>query len=170
MRGHDGGDMAGDELERFEAILGAVSRSLSDEGNDDRLADARCPKCEASSFIRVSDLYEDAVRRLSEGAAADVVREGGRTDSQIVARLAPPERRSARVIVAAVAVPLGAVSFYLYRRFGDTIGQASIVITLVVTAIVLLTTLRRLSDEYYARRHEWNTLFMCRRCGQLVRS
>ncbi|HEX8945173.1 MAG TPA: hypothetical protein VF785_18705, partial [Gemmatimonadaceae bacterium] len=92
--------MAGDELERFEAILGAVSRSLSDEGNDDRLADARCPKCEASSFIRVSDLYEDAVRRLSEGAAADVVREGGRTDSQIVARLAPPERRSARVIVA----------------------------------------------------------------------
>lgn len=162
--------MAGDELERFEAILGAVSRSLSDEGNDDRLADARCPKCEASSFIRVSDLYEDAVRRLSEGAAADVVREGGRTDSQIVARLAPPERRSARVIVAAVAVPLGAVSFYLYRRFGDTIGQASIVITLVVTAIVLLTTLRRLSDEYYARRHEWNTLFMCRRCGQLVRS
>lgn len=162
--------MAGDELERFEAILGAVSRSLSDEGNDDRLADARCPKCEASSFIRVSDLYEDAVRRLSEGAAADVVREGGRTDSQIVARLAPPERRSARVIVAAVAVPLGAVSFYLYRRFGDTIGQASIVITLVVTAIVLLTTLRRLSDEYYARRQEWNTLFMCRRCGQLVRS
>ena len=162
--------MAGDELERFEAILGAVSRSLSDDGNDDRLADARCPKCEASSFIRVSDLYEDAVRRLSEGAAADVVREGGRTDSQIVARLAPPERRSARVIVAAVAVPLGAVSFYLYRRFGDTIGQASIVITLVVTAIVLLTTLRRLSDEYYARRHEWNTLFMCRRCGQLVRS
>lgn len=162
--------MAGDELERFEAILGAVSRSLSDDGNDDRLADARCPKCEASSFIRVSDLYEDAVRRLSEGAAADVVREGGRTDSQIVARLAPPERRSARVIVAAVAVPLGAVSFYLYRRFGDTIGQASIVITLVVTAIVLLTTLRRLSDEYYARRQEWNTLFMCRRCGQLVRS
>lgn len=162
--------MAGDELERFEAILGAVSRSLSDDGNDDRLADARCPKCEASSFIRVSDLYEDAVCRLSEGAAADVVREGGRTDSQIVARLAPPERRSARVIVAAVAVPLGAVSFYLYRRFGDTIGQASIVITLVVTAIVLLTTLRRLSDEYYARRHEWNTLFMCRRCGQLVRS
>lgn len=162
--------MAGDELERFEAILGAVSRSLSDEGNDDRLADARCPKCEASSFIRVSDLYEDAVCRLSEGAAADVVREGGRTDSQIVARLAPPERRSARVIVAAVAVPLGAVSFYLYRRFGDTIGQASIVITLVVTAIVLLTTLRRLSDEYYARRQEWNTLFMCRRCGQLVRS
>jgi hypothetical protein len=162
--------MAGDELERFEAILGAVSRSLSDDGNDDPLADARCPKCEASSFVRVSDLYEDAVRRLSEGDVADVVREGGRTDSQIVARLAPPRRRSPRGIVAAVAVPLAGVSFYLYRRFGDTIGQASIVITLVVTVIVLLTTLRRLSDQYYARRHEWNTLFMCRRCGQLVRS
>ena len=165
--------MADDELERLEAIFGAVSRSLSGGGEDedDGLTGARCPKCEASSFVRVSELYEDAVRRLDQhGDAADVVREGGRTNLQIVERLGPPQRRSARTIVIAVAVPLGAVAFYLYRRFGDTIGQASIAIAVVVTLIVLLTTLRRLSDDYYARRNEWNRLFMCRRCGQLVSS
>jgi hypothetical protein len=162
--------MADDELERFEAMLGALSSSLSG-GEDDGLSGARCPKCEASSFVRVSELYDDAVRRLSEqGAAADVVREGGRTDSQIVERLGPPRRRSARGTVIAVAVPLAVVDFYLYRRFGDTIGQASIVISLIVTLIVFLTTVRRLSDDYYARRHEWSRLFMCRRCGQLIAS
>jgi hypothetical protein len=162
--------MADDELERFEAMLGALSSSLSGDG-DDGLTGARCPKCEASSFVRVSELYDDAVRRLGEpGADADVVREGGRTDRQIVERLSPPQRRSARGIVIAVAIPLAIVAFYLYRRFGDTVGQGSIVAAVVVLLIVFLTTLRRLSDEYYARRHEWSRLFMCRRCGQLVSS
>jgi hypothetical protein len=119
----------------------------------------------------VSELYDDAVRRLGEpGADADVDREGGRTDRQIVETLSPPRRRSARGTVIAVAVPLALTAAYLYRRFGDTVGQGSIVVAVVVTLIVFLTTLRRLSDQYYARRHEWSRLFMCRRCGQLVRS
>jgi hypothetical protein len=162
--------MADDELERFQGMLGALSSGLSGR-EDDGLTGARCPKCEASSFIKVSELYDNAVRRLSEDSdAAAVVREGGRTDSQIVEGLGPPERRSARVVVFAVAVPLGGVAFYLYRRFGGTIGQAGIAGALIITLIVFLTTLRRLSDDYYARRNRWNKLFMCRRCGQLVAS
>jgi hypothetical protein len=160
--------MADDELERFQAMLGALSSGLAGR-EDDGLTGARCPKCEASNFVRVSELYEDAVRRLSKDAdAAAVVREGGRTDSQIVERLGPPERRSARTVVFAVAAPLGAVAFYLYRRFSAAIGQAGIAGALIITLIVFLTTLRRLSDDYYARRNRWNKAFMCRRCGQLV--
>lgn len=161
--------MADDELERFEALLGAFNSSLS--GEDDRLEGAKCPKCQAASFIRVSQLYEDAVHRLGEhGDDADIVREGGRTDAQVVQRLGPPGRRSARGIVLAVAVPLAAIAFYVYRRFGESIGQAAIGVAIIVTVIVFLTSLRRLSDDYYARRNEWNKLYMCRRCGQLVAS
>src|SRR5438046_2437789 len=106
--------MADDELGRFEAVMGALSKSLSSDDVDDALTGARCPKCQASSFVRVSELYDDAVRRLSEhGDVADAVREGGRTDSQIVERLGPPRRRSALRIVIAVAVPLAVVAFYL---------------------------------------------------------
>ena len=161
--------MADDELERFEAVMGALSKSLSGE-DDDTLAGARCPKCEASSFVRVSELYADAARRLSDagGEPSDVGsvgRDGGRTDAEIVERLGPPRRRSALRRVIVVAAPL-----YAYRRFGASIGQAAIAATIVVTAIVFLTTARRLSDDYYARRNRWNRLFMCRRCGQLISS
>jgi hypothetical protein len=163
--------LADDELGRFEAMMGALSKGLSGDDDDDRLAGARCPKCQASSFVRVSELYDDAARRLSEqGDVADVVRQGGRTDAQIVQRLGPPPRRSALRTVIAVAVPLAVGAFYLYRRFGGTIGQGSIVVALIATLIVFLTTVRRLSDDYYARKNQWNRLFMCRRCGQLIAS
>jgi hypothetical protein len=165
--------MADDELARFEAMMGALSKSLAGDGagEDDALAGARCPKCEASSFVRVSELYDDAVRRLDEpGGGAETARQGGRTDLQIVERLGPPRRRSALRTVLVVGVPLGAVAFYVYRRFGGTIGQGSIVLTLIATLIVFLTTVRRLSDDYYKKRNQWNRLFMCRRCGQLVSS
>ena len=166
--------MADDELERFEAVMGALSKSLSGE-DDDTLAGARCPKCEASSFVRVSELYADAVRRLSDagGEPSDVGsvgRDGGRTDAEIVERLGPPRRRSALRRVIVVAAPLSIAALYAYRRFGASIGQAAIAATIVVTAIVFLTTARRLSDDYYARRNRWNRLFMCRRCGQLISS
>ena len=166
--------MADDELERFEAVMGALSKSLSGE-DDDALTGARCPKCEASSFVRVSEIYADAVRRLSDAGSepsdvGNVGREGGRTDAEIVERLGPPRRRSALRRVIAVAAPLSLAAFYAYRRFGDSIGQAAIAATIVVTAIVFLTTARRLSDDYYARRARWNRLHMCRRCGQLISS
>jgi len=164
--------VADDELERFEALFGALSKSMSSgDTDDDGLAGARCPKCEASSFIRVSELYDDAAHQLSvREDAADDVREGGKTNAHIVTRLGPPQRRSARGRVIAVAVPLGAAAFYAYRRFGESIGQAAIGVALIATVIVFLTSLRRLSDDYYARRNEWNRLYMCRRCGQLIKS
>jgi len=160
--------MANDGLERFEAALGAISKITSE---DRELVGARCPKCGASDFAKISDLFAEAAGRLDEQpGSAGSVREGGMTDALIVEKFRPPERKSAAGLVLAVAVPLSAVCFYLYRRFGDLVGQSAIAAAAVVTVIVLLTTLRRRSDQYYERRRRWNSLFMCRRCGQLVAS
>jgi DNA-directed RNA polymerase subunit RPC12/RpoP len=157
-----------DGPERFEAMLNAISKITS---GDEGLIGARCPKCGASSFVKVSDLFDDARGRLEEqGSASSDVREGGLTDLQIVETFRPPQRRSAIGRVIAVAVPLFVVAFYLYRRFGATVGQISTATALIATMIVLMTSLRRLSDEYYDRRHRWNSLYMCRRCGEVVAS
>jgi hypothetical protein len=101
-------------------------------------------------------------------ASADTVRVGGLTDGQIVGRLAPPRRRSAIPIAIAVAVPLSAGAYLVLRRFGSGIGEFAFVGAFLVTLVVFMTTLRRRSDEFYARRKRWRSLFMCRRCGQLV--
>ena len=69
-----------------------------------------------------------------------------------------------------VAIPLGVATYYVYSRFGDSIGQLAIVAALVITVIVLLTSMRRVSDDYYHRKRRWDKLFMCRECGQLVSS
>lgn len=158
-----------DGLERFEAMLGAISKITS---GDEGLVGARCPQCGASNFAKVSDLFDEARGRLEEqqDGSAGVVREGGMTDRQIVEKFRPPQRRSALGRAIAVAVPLSAVAFYLYRRFGETAGQFSAAAALIATAIVLMTSLRRLSDEYYSRRRRWNSLHMCRQCGQVVAS
>jgi hypothetical protein len=157
-----------DGLERFEAVLGAISKITSGE---EGLVGARCPKCNASSFDKVSDLYADACGRLEEqNSAAGVVHAGGLTDRQIVENFSPPGRKSALGRAIAVGAPLSAVAFYLYRRFGATVGQISVAAALIATAITLLTSLRRLSDEYYDRRRRWNSLYMCRKCGQVVAS
>jgi hypothetical protein len=162
--------MADDELRWIEAALGAVSKLNVDEGQDG-LYGVRCPKCEASDFVRVSDLYAQSVARLEEDpSSAHTVRDGGMTDIQIVEKFSPPRRKSAAGVTVAVAVPLAAGAFYLYRRVGDNVGQIAGAVAIVVTAIVLMSSLRRLSDQYYHRRRRWNSLFMCRRCGQLVAS
>lgn len=157
------------DLERLEAALGAVAKITGDVDAD--LIDARCPKCNASDFVNVPDLYSDAVGRLEEHPdSGDIVRVGGLTDLQIVGKLRPPRRKSVVGIVVAVAVPLGAGAFYLYRRFGDTPGQFAILVACVVVVMVFLTSIRRLSDQYYRGRRRWRSLFMCRKCGQLVAS
>jgi hypothetical protein len=161
--------MADDDIRRIEAVFGAISKIAAGEEPDTELSDARCPKCGKSSFVRVSDLYTEAVVRLEANPeGANVVRVGGMTDVQIIAKLKPPRRKSAAGRVLAVAIPLGAGAYYVYRRFGDSLGQLAIVVSIVLTVIVLLTTMRRLSDDYYHRRRRWNSLFMCRECGQLV--
>lgn len=160
-----------DELERFEAMLGAFAKVTAGEVEGEELVGARCPKCEAASFIKVSSLYDEARRRLEEEpAAADVARDGGVTDRQVAARFAPPERRSAVPRLLLVAVPLAVAAFFLYRRFGRIAGQVAGMALVVISVIVFLTTTRRLSDAYYDGRQRWRKLFMCRRCGQLVAS
>lgn len=162
--------MADDELRWIEAALGAVSKLNADETQDD-LRGAHCPKCNASNFAKVSDLYSESVARLEqEPDSARTVRDGGMTDIQIVEKFRPPRRKTAASPTLAVAIPLGATTFYLYRRFGENVGQISAVVAGVVTVAVLMTSLRRLSDQYYHRRQRWNSLFMCRQCGQLVAS
>ena len=163
--------MADDEIRRIEAVFGAISRIAGGDEPESELRDARCPKCGKSDFARLSDIYSEAVGRLQEDPAqAIVVRVAGLSDAQIVEKFRPPERKSAALTVAVVAVPMGAVAAYLYKRFGEGVGQLAIVVAIVVTAIVLLTTLRRASDDYYARRRRWSGLFMCRHCGQVVMS
>lgn len=158
----------GDGLERFEAVLGAISKITSD---NEGLVGARCPKCNASDFAKVSDLFDEARARLEDQSSeSGTVRDGGLTDLQIIEKFRPPERRSPLVRAIVVAVPLSAATFYLYQRFGGTIGQIGAGVTLITTAIVLMTRARRLSDEYYARRARWNSLYMCRQCGQVVAS
>lgn len=164
--------MANDKLEGLEwleAAMGAVSKIAPDA--DPELVGARCPKCEASDFIRVSDLYSEAIGRLQENPdAATSHRVGGLSDQQIVAKFRPPRQRSLLGMGVLVAVPLGAIAYYLYGRFGESTGQLAIMVAIIVTAVVLLTSARRFSDQYYHRRRRWNSLFMCRRCGQLVAS
>jgi hypothetical protein len=162
--------MADEELRWIEAALGAVSKLNADESHDG-LYGVRCPKCEASDFVSVSDLYAESVGRLEENpSAAGIVRDGGMTDIQIVEKFSPPRRKSAAGVTIAVALPLAAVAAYLYRRVGENVGQIALAVAIVVTAIVLMSSLRRLSDQYYHRRRRWNSLFLCRRCGQLVAS
>lgn len=163
--------MADDEIRRIEAVFGAISRIAGGEEPESELRDARCPKCGKSDFARVSDIYSEAAGRLQDDPAeATVVRAAGLSDAQIVEKFRPPQRKSAALTVALVAIPMGAVAAYLYKRFGEGIGQLAIGVAIVVTVIVLLTTLRRASDDYYARRRRWNGLFMCRHCGQVVTS
>jgi hypothetical protein len=160
--------MAEDKLRQFEAILGAVSKVTSDEVGGE-LVDARCPKCTASNFAQVSDLYVDALTRIDESPdQADAVREGGMTNAQMAAKFKPPTRKSPALRVIAVAIVTGAPAYYIYQRFGETPGQFAIIAAIVATVVALMTGLRKYSDQYYAARKRWRHLYMCRKCGQLV--
>jgi hypothetical protein len=163
--------MADDEIRRIEAVFGAISRIAGSEEPDSEMRDARCPKCGKSDFAHLSDIYSEAVGRLQEDPAqATVVRLAGLSDAQLVENFPPPQRKSPALRVAVIAIPMGALAAYLFKRFGEGLGQLAIGVAVVVTAIVLLTTLRRVSDDYYARRRRWSGLFICRHCGQVVTS
>lgn len=162
--------MADDGLEKLEAVFGAINKIAAGDDHVD-LEDARCPKCDGTSFIQASDLYSEAVGRIeAHPDQARAVHVGGRSDIQIVEMLAPPRRKSAAPRVVVAALPLGGAAFFIYRRFGDSLGDLAIMVASVLTVIVLLTTMRRLSDQYYQARQRWNKLYMCRKCGQLIAS
>jgi hypothetical protein len=164
--------MAEDKLAWFEAALGAVSKVTSEGVDHDiGLVGARCPKCDASSFVGIADAFRASVGRLEEEPnAPPTPGDGGMTDLQIVERFRPPRRKGAAGVTVAAAIPLAVGTYYVYRRFGDLAAQGAGILTVVVTVIVLMTTLRRQSDKYYRARQRWNSLFMCRKCGQLVAS
>jgi hypothetical protein len=156
--------MPDDDLRWLEGMLGAASK---DERADMR--GARCPACGASDFISVSDLYAESLGRIEEsGGPGAIPRDGNFSPDEIVRKFAPPRQRSALAVAIGVAIPLAAIAFYAYRRFGDTIGSTSAIIAAVATVTVLMTFARKFSDEYYYARRKWNRLHVCRKCGQVV--
>ncbi len=160
--------MAEDNLRKIEAAFDVVAKLTSGvEGG--ALLDARCPRCKGTDFTDLPDLYSAAFGRIDENPeAANTTAEGGMTNAQMLERFAPPQKKSPLPRVLLFAIPLGAGAAYVYQRFGPTPGQFAFMGAGVVTIVVLLTTLRRVSDDFYARRREWRRRYMCRKCGQLV--
>ena len=159
--------MAEDELRQFEAVLGAISKMTSDAdiGN---LVDAKCPKCGASDFVSVVDLYDIAARRAEDGEPTNVPREGGLTDAQIMRSFAPPQKKAIAARIVAVAVPLLAAGGWIYHRYGDNAGELALIVAAVLIVGFGLTTARKLSGDYYDRRARWRKTYLCQQCGQLV--
>ena len=160
--------MANDKLDQFEAIFGAIAKITSGDP-DSGLDDARCPKCHSADFAEVVDLFSEAAGRVDESPdAADQVLVAGLTNGEIISRFAPPQRKSAVVIPLLVATPLAAISYYIFTRFGENAGIFAALGTGVITVGMLLTYLRKRSDEFYAARRVWRNLYLCKKCGQLV--
>jgi hypothetical protein len=156
--------MTDDGAAWLENVLGGQS---DPDGPDIR--DARCPKCGAADFAQISDLYSDSLVRLEDGREpSPIACAGGMTDAQIVKEFAPPRPKSAPITTLIVALPLAAAAFYLYRRFGGTLGQTAVIVAGILTIVTFLTRMRAYSDKYYHDRRRWNHLFMCRKCGQRV--
>jgi hypothetical protein len=157
-----------EKLRQFEAVLGAVSKITSDEV-DGELVDARCPRCNWSSFAAAQDLYSDALGRVQDDpAAADVVREGNMTNAQMIEKFKPPQPKSPALRVLITAILTGVPAYYVYKYFGETPAQFAGIAAGIITIIVLMTSLRRFSGDYYDARKRWRHLYMCRKCGQLV--
>jgi hypothetical protein len=160
--------MANDKLDQFEAIFGAIAKITAGDTSSG-LEDARCPKCHASDFAEVVDLYSEAAGRVDESPdAAGQVAVAGLTNEEIIKRFAPPQRGSAIVIPLLVAAPLAAIAYYVFLRFGENAGLFAGIGAGVITVATLLTYLRKRSDEFYAARRVWRSLYLCKKCGQLV--
>src|SRR3954471_21693074 len=145
--------MPPDGFEGLEAMLGAIANLRE---KDTGLTDARCPKCDASDFASVSELYYDTVRRAEKTGLSDKTPgQAGLDDEQIIRKFSPPRRRSAVGRGIAVALPLGATTYLVYRRFGSLPGQIALVGSIIVILIAFMTRVRRLSDDYYDQRHTW---------------
>ncbi len=159
--------MSDDELRWLHAAANAMSGLDADDGGP--LRDARCPKCNASTFVNGADLYYEAAGRLEEAPDAPAeIRVGGMTDDQIVRRLRPPRRKSALRIALLAALPFAAGGVYVLRRFGTDAGEFALVGGFIIVLIVFMARLRRYSDDYYDRRKRWRSLHVCAKCGQLV--
>ena len=158
-----------DGFREFEAVLGAFSKMTTDEPRADDLLDAKCPKCESSSFIKITDLYDEARYRAEDSPETiNTPRDGGVTDAQAIARFAPPQKRSPTLRIVSAAVIFGIVVYAVYHYFGASAAQFAGAGAVVLLVGVMLTTMRKLSDDFYDRRARWRKLYMCRKCGQLI--
>jgi len=158
------------KIDQFEAVFGAIAKIASGD-EDPALADARCPKCRASDFVQVVDLFYEAAGQIEASPdAAGTVLVAGMTNEQIVKKFAPPARRSPLITPILVAIPFALIALWVRSRFGSDPGLFTAVGGGVVVLGVLLTSLRKSSDQYYAERQLWRKLYMCRKCGQLVAS
>jgi len=124
------------------------------------------------------DPVDQAIVTLAEKVARDAasiedsdvqpLRDAGLTDTEILRRFAPPERKAVAPRAAAAVIILGAPVWYVYHRFGADAAQLAGVIAGVIAITITMTTMRKFSDDYYDRRAKWRHLYMCRKCGQLV--
>lgn len=157
-----------DRIDQFEAVFGAIAKITSGDENL-ALGDARCPKCRASDFVQVVDVFYEAAGQIEASPdAAGTVLVAGMTNEQIVKKLAPPARRLALITPILVAIPLALVAYAARRQFGTDAGVFTALGGGVITVGVLLTSLRKRSGEYYDARKLWRSLYLCRKCGQLV--
>ena len=159
-----------DKIDQFEAVFGAIAKITSGDQNP-VLVDARCPKCRASDFVQVADLFYEAAGQIEVSPdAAGTVLVAGLTNEQIVKKFRPPERRSPLITPILVAMPLALIALFVRNRFGADPGLFTAVGGGVIVLGVLMTSLRKSSDQYYAARRMWRSLYLCRKCGQLVTS
>lgn len=159
--------MSPDGLDGFEAMIGAFANLGEREPG---LGDARCPKCDARDFVKVEELFDAAVRRSEiEGSVSTTPGIGGLSDEQVIVKFRPPRRRGAKMRTVAITIPIAIAAYFVYRRFGEVAGEFALMATAVIAIMTFLTTTRRLSDQYYERRAAWLKLYLCQRCGQVVR-
>lgn len=155
--------MSDNEFGWLENVLG--SGGEEDAGN---LVGARCPTCKGDDFIKISDLYNESRARLEEPGSVPGAPPAGITDEQIVKRYARPKKESPAPRVVLVAVIFGGIAYGIFYRFGEPWGDIAAIAALVITASVLLSRMRAVSDDHYHRRTKWNKLYMCRNCGTVV--
>jgi len=157
-------------IDQFEAVFGAIAKLTSGDENP-ALGDARCPKCRASDFVQVVDVFYEAAGQIEASPeAAGTVLVAGMTNEQIVKKLGPPARRSPLITPILVAIPFALIALGVRSRFGADPGLFTAVGSAVIILGVLMTSLRKSSDQYYAARQFWRSLYLCRKCGQLVAS
>jgi hypothetical protein len=155
--------MSDNEFAWLENVLGAGGEE--DAGN---LVGARCPSCKSEEFIKISDLYAESRARLEDPESVPGAPPAGITDEEVVRRYARPKKASPAPRTALAAAITGGIAYWIFRRFGEPWADIAGIAALVVTASVLLSRMRAVSDDHYHRRTKWNRLYMCRKCGTVV--
>lgn len=119
-----------------------------------------CPKCNDHGTQSVPMLYESGTRRASKG---------GSSQSDLAARLAPPQKRRVwpRLLLLLV-MPAAGVA--ITDIFGSVL--APLLILSLVAAIfswALMGPSRYNKTVWAGEMQEWRSLWICKACGQLFK-